>query len=850
MKDKVTRFLIVRLVFVSILCIIVFGVVTIRMNQNGAETIQEIGEIYMSGMSGQVARHFGTTVEQCFSQAGALTYSVPPEYAKGGQDLRVSLSYNARLRGFEYLAFYSSDGNFDMIYGNQIEAADQEIFWKMLQDGGEAMAIGSDTAGTDVILMGVPAPYPTKDGGNYVALVAGLPISYLSETLSFDADSMMIAYSIIRRDGGFIYRDSRIEEDNYFTRLKGFLALAKNQDMEKNVEKMGKAMDKGKDYTFELFTGTERRQMYCTKLPYSEWYLVLTMSYNTLDAAVERLDTQWTFTSLGGCAVILIALLLVFAGYFRLTRQQVWELDKARQAAEFANHAKSEFLSNMSHDIRTPMNGIIGMAAIATSNINNVSRVKNCLKKITASSRHLLGLINDILDMSKIENGKMSLNIKKASLSGIMQNTVSIMYTQIQEKKQRFYVCVGDVPYEYVYGDSVRLNQILINLLSNAIKFTPDGGDIQIMLHEEPSPKGERLIRVHLRVKDNGMGMSTEFQEKLFESFTREDNSRIEKSEGAGLGMTITKYIVDAMEGSIEVKSERDKGTEVQIILDLEKAEKREKLNLTDWDILVADENTVVCKNTAASLKSMGANPDVAFDSLSAVKLLESRSQDHTDYRAVLLDWKLGGTESIQTIQRLRNSCNAPIIWTCDGDWSGMEAAARAAGVDGFMDKPLFCSTLYSVLLQFAQYSPSKPQETESLDSGFEGKHILLAEDNELNWEIANGILSDMGLETEWAENGQLCVEKFCQSTHGWYDMILMDLRMPVMTGYDAAQAIRALDRDDATEIPIVAMSADAFADDIKKCLDCGMNAHLSKPIDVPQLIDILEQYIKGKGDV
>lgn len=588
--------------------------------------------------------------------------------------------------------------------------------------------------------------------------------------------------------------------------------------------------------------------MYCTKLPYSEWFLVTIMPYGPLDKVVNRLGLEWEVMGLGGCVIILAALVAVFIRYYHLTRQQISQLEEARQEALLANKAKSEFLSNMSHDIRTPMNAIVGMTAIATANMDNTQQVQNCLRKIALSSKHLLGLINDVLDMSKIESGKMTLNMDQVSLREVMDSIVSIVQPQVKTKKQKFDVSIHDIHTENVYCDSVRLNQILLNLLSNAIKFTSDGGRIRIALYEEESPKGEEFVRIHLHVKDNGIGMTPEFQEKIFESFTREDSARVRKTEGTGLGMTITKYIVDTMGGTIQVKSQLGEGTEFHVTLDLEKAEIQEAdMILPKWNMLVVDDDRQLCESTVAALKSIGIEADWTLDGESAVEKVKKSHEGHKDYHIILLDWKLPNMDGIETARQIRRYMGdqVPILLISAYDWSEIEESARSAGVTGFIGKPLFKSTLYHGLKPYAE-GIEPAQEEEDVSTHLNGIKILLAEDNDLNWEIAEELLSELGMELERAENGQICIEMFQKSAVGYYDAVLMDIRMPVMTGYEAAWGIRKLEREDS-DIPIIAMTADAFSEDIKRCLDCGMNAHVAKPIDVQEVARLLEKFIFKK---
>ncbi len=846
-QSNTTRFLITSMVLVALLSVFIFGFLAFYMNRKSADTISQVGSIYMSGMGEQISQHFATTIDLRLSQVEALVESIPPSGMEH-DTLRERLATAAQVRGFESLAFYSKSGEFEMIYGEEATLADPDPFLESLNAEEKKVAVGTTPDGEKYILLGVSTTYTMENGEECTALVAALPASYIGETLSlYDSEnSHSLVYShIIRYDGSFVIRSGDAFRDNYFDRIQA-LFEDEGADGRQYIQELEAAMVSQEDYNTVLQFGHERRHLYCTRLEYSEWYLVTVMPYGTLDEAVNELSGQWLYLVFAGCAIILTALLLVFWRYFLLLKAQMAELEEARQAAEAANKAKSEFLSNMSHDIRTPMNAIVGMTAIATANISDKKQVQNCLRKITLSSKHLLGLINDVLDMSKIESGKMTLNSDLVSLRELMDGLVSIVQPQVRSKRQQFDVFIHDIIAENVCCDSVRLNQIMLNFLSNAVKFTPEGGVIHVSLYQKPSPKGENFVQTHLLVKDNGIGMSAEFKAKIFESFSREDSTRVHKTEGTGLGMAISKYIVDAMGGSISVESELGKGSEFHVTLDLEVAEVQEvDMVLPPWRMLVVDDDKLLCETTVASLKAIGVDAEWTLDGETAVQMVENRHNLRDDYQVILLDWKLPGMDGIETARAIRKKLGdeVPIMLISAYDWGEIEEIARSAGINGFISKPLFKSTLYYGLRQFAGESSEPAELVAENHTDLHGKHILLAEDNELNWEIASDLLSEMGLVLDWAENGQICVNMFEHSPEGFYDAILMDIRMPVMTGYEAATAIRALDRPDA-DLPIIAMTADAFAEDIKKCLDHGMNAHVAKPIDVREVARLLEKYM------
>ncbi len=847
MSNKTTRFLKISLILIILLCVVIFVFLASTMSQQSRETITDVGSIYMTGMNERITIHYSTTINYWLSVVDDI---IDTSESEADYDmLREALASSARMRDVECLGFCSADGQFDMLGGSEINITDPEPFLESLSRGENKVAVGTDEAGNDIILLGISGSYPMSNGERSVGLVAGLMMDYFKSILALDRDDSSLVYShVVRRDGSFVIRSADTELGNYFDRIRELYDNAGAKDPERCISELSSAMELDEPYSAVLELGPEMMHLYCTSLPHSEWYLVTVMPYGELDELVRNTSSQWGYMTLFCCGVILLALLLVFAKYFSLTRKQMSALEEAKASAEHASRAKSEFLSNMSHDIRTPMNAIVGMTAIATTNIEDTQQVQNCLKKITLSSKHLLGLINDVLDMSKIESGKLTLSLDRLSLREVMDSVVSIVQPQVKAKKQRFDVSIHDVTDENVYCDGVRLNQVIINLLSNAMKFTPEGGAIRVSLSEEPSPIGDTHIRVHLVVEDNGIGMTKEFKEKIFVSFTREDNARVQKTEGTGLGMAITKYIVDAMGGSITVDSEQGKGSRFHVVIDMEKAEgTEEEMLLPDWNMLVVDDDRQVCESAVEALKSIGVNAEWTLDGESAVEMVKKRHERRNDYHIILLDWKLPGMDGIETASEIRRCMDEdiPILLISAYDWSDIESKARAVGVSGFISKPLFKSTLFCGLRRFASNDSDKDAEPVISESTLTGRRILLAEDNDINWEIAEELLSEIGMVLERAENGQICVDKFSAEKPNYYDAILMDIRMPVMTGYEATRAIRALDREDAREIPIIAMTADAFSDDIKKCIECGMNAHIAKPIDIQEIVAKLGKFLE-----
>ena len=729
MKDKaLPKSLKVGIVVMIGLTVFVFSLLGASIHSMSETTIEEIGTAYMAGMNEQVSLHFETIIELRLTMAESIAHIAAGDGASA-YGTREEIEYGARARHFLCAALYSPEGGLEMIFGDPVKLNHPESFLESLQKGERKAASAVDSGGDGVILFAVPCAYPMSGGGDSLAIVVGLSAEYMGEVLFLDSDQSLSYSFVIRKDGSYVVGNQGGTHENYFDRLA---SLFDGQDLDGDdcVEKLEAAMHAGEDYSSVVRDGGSRRHIYCTNLPYCDWYLVTVLPFEGLDDAISGMGSRWlTLVYAASCAVIAMLLYLFFR-YLKLFRGQVSELkrvngemdaarraaEEARREAEQANRAKQEFLSSMSHDIRTPMNAIVGMTSLALDNTDNPEQVRDYLGKIALSSKHLLGLINDVLDISKIESGKMLLNLETVPLQEAVDSIVNIIQPQAAAKNQQFRVTLREILSENVRCDGVRLNQVLLNLLGNSVKFTPEQGAVELTVYQEALPEDASRVRTHFLVRDTGIGMSKEYQQVIFESFSREDNTRVRKTEGSGLGMAITKYIVDAMGGTISVHSEQGRGSEFHVVFDLERAA-------------------------------------------------------------------------------------APAAQAADG-------GERTGGVD------------------------------------LKGKRILLAEDNELNWEVARELLSILELELDWAENGEICAEKFRKSPVGYYDAILMDVRMPVMDGYEATAAIRGLERGDAA-VPIIAMTADAFSEDIQRCLACGMNDHLAKPIDIETVARKLKKHLK-----
>ena len=525
-------------------------------------------------------------------------------------------------------------------------------------------------------------------------------------------------------------------------------------------------------------------------------------------------------------------------------------LKEALAVANHANQAKTTFLNSMSHDIRTPMNAIIGFTSLAATHIDNKKAVADYLQKITVSSNHLLSLINDVLDMSRIESGRTKLEEKEVRLPDVLHDLRSIVHSSVQGKQLDFFIDTQDVLHENVMVDKLRLNQVLLNILGNAIKFTPARGTVSLRVIENPCPR-QGYAEYEFRIKDTGIGMSLEYQQHIFEPFSREESSVVNGVQGSGLGMAITKNIVDMMNGAIAVHSEEGKGTEFTVILDLElagEAVSQEVIpELNNMHALVADDDFNTCSSVSKMLTTIGMRPEWTTSGKEAILRTRYAKESGDEFRAFIIDWLMPDMNGIEVVRRIRSEIgeDTPIIILTAYDWSGIEEEAREAGVTGFCSKPLFLSELREVLSRPFVKREAKEVEKEVMDmSVFLGKRILLAEDNELNRELAEAIFTEAGFLLEMAENGKLALEMLQAHEAGYYDLIISDIQMPVMDGYELSRQVRRLEDGKKAGIPILALTANAFEEDRQQVMEAQMNGHLAKPIDMEEVLKTIKEVL------
>ena len=534
-------------------------------------------------------------------------------------------------------------------------------------------------------------------------------------------------------------------------------------------------------------------------------------------------------------------------------RQQETALRAAYDAAEAANRAKTDFLSNMSHDIRTPMNGIIGMTAIAAAHIDNRERVQDCLQKITQASKHLLSLINEVLDMSKIESGKVDLVEQEFNLSELVDNLLTMTSAQIKAHRHELSVNISGVAPEAVIGDSLRIQKVFTNMMGNAVKFTPDGGRIQLSISEKPSGQ-PKVGCFEFVFEDNGIGMSEEFLGQIFKPFTRAEDGWVSKTQGTGLGMSISRNIVRMMGGDIKVESKLGVGSRftVTIYLKLQDDAQTHYDRFADLNVLVADDDAMSLESCCSMLDDLGMKAEGVASGAQAVDRVVLRHRQKQDYFACIIDWKMPGMDGIATTRAIRRAVGdeVPVIIISAYDWSDIEQEARAAGANAFISKPLFLSRLAKTFSALVGDEEGKEPETPLValeNLNLRGNRVLLVEDNALNVEIATEVLRMTGLDVDCATDGTEAVDCMAECEDGYYDMIFMDIQMPRLNGYDATRAIRAMNRPYCKQIPIIAMTANAFAEDVQAAKTVGMNEHIAKPLDMNALARVLNKWLRQK---
>ena len=679
---------------------------------------------------------------------------------------------------------------------------------------------------------------PETNSEKPAVLLRIIPISALEQKWVFPQTELVNAeLSMIDESGDYILKGSSFKNSDFFEFYKSY----NTTDPESSKKLFDRITSETGSVSMINSHGQECILAYTPVAATSGWTLLGLVPAE--DLRVEK--GNWVLFGVVSVGLVILFLCDLFYMIYLNKRLQTTAMK-----AESANKAKTDFLSTMSHDIRTPMNAIIGLTTIAEKNLGDAESTKESLRKISLASNHLLTLINDILDISKVESGKLKLSPLTFSIVDTVENLVNISQPMIKEKNIEFSFHINQMEKEYLYADQLRLNQIYINILSNAIKYTEPGGRVGVNLREDKSDTPD-CVKLTYIVADTGIGMSPEFMETMYRPFSRQVDSRVNSIQGTGLGLAITKQMVELIGGTIDCQSEQGKGTTFTVVLDIPIADRqREEMQLEPIDVLIVDDDETMLSTATDTLQSLGASVEQANNGLEALGMIEHRHLDGRDYNVIIVDWKMPDIDGLETIRRIRSEIDAhvPILLISAYDWSDIEDKAKAAGANGFVSKPLFKSTLYDKINDLIG-KESESLEPEDDYSDLQGLRILVAEDNDINWEIISAMLSMFGITADRAENGRVCVDMISEAEEGSYTLIFMDVQMPEMNGLDATRTIRKLENSWAASIPIVAMTADAFSENIMECMDAGMNGHIAKPIDVKLVIKEIRRIKEERGE-
>ena len=668
-------------------------------------------------------------------------------------------------------------------------------------------------------------------------LMRVIPVEVLSSKWVFPSEKYSDAQiSIIDREGNYIIKGKSFKNSNFFEFYKSYNQINKEEleNLESRIHETG------------MFTMANSKSEDCliVHVPVNTSFDWTILTYIPM-TDINKNDIDWLLIIVVSISLIILLVfdLMVIMRYNR-------NLSAAALAADAANKAKTDFLSTMSHDIRTPMNAIIGLTTIAEKNVNDSQSVSENLHKIKLASNHLLTLINDILDISKVERGNITLSPVTFSIVDSAENLVNISQPTVRQKNIDFRFRSKNIKYEYLYADQLRINQIFINILSNALKYTPANKQVYVDLNELPSQK-KGFIKLEYKVADTGIGMPESFMQVMYEPFIRQTDSRINTIQGTGLGLAITKKMVDMMGGKIECQSTEGVGTTFTITLDVEISSKEQtEQKLPPLEVLIIDDDEVLLETACDTLTALGTNPEVAESGETALTRLLAKKQAGKAYDVIILDWKMPDTNGVELTKKIREIAgnDISILLVSAYDWTQIEEDAKHAGVNGFISKPLFRYSLFKKISEVLGLEQNAASQEEN-NSDLKDMNILVAEDMDVNWEIISTLLGMYGINSRRAENGKVAVEMLKNIQPAEYDVVFMDIQMPEMNGLEATRLIRKLENPYAAGIPIIAMTADAFSENVAECLEAGMNGHIAKPIDINNVIKELKKIRQAKPD-
>ena len=848
---------------IMVLCVAVVVLIIVFYSIFASDKIYSESASHLTEIYGQVNINYSSTVQRNWNILGGWADYVKEKAESaedtGNKELTDYIEARKKDWGFTYFYFIDENGTGVSRDGKVVCTFEGIENYIPVLKGDEEAGVKPDnivmaterlrdgeTSTTTVTLFAVPVNIKYV-GQDYIAIGVTFNTTDMNKTLDINAFNGSGVCRIVTEAGGVLMSSNGKEDSRYIENLLASVEFTRGsaEDLRNNL-KNGKS-----DVAMFKYAKIE---YYIVNLPvgFNNWSMIGIVPAEILNHSMNNFRSV-TIGFMTGIFLLLGAagVGVVFAYQLRRAKQKELnlkqemnvKLEQALDIAKSANEAKSNFLSNMSHDIRTPMNAIIGFSTLLAKNAEKPDTVREYVKKITYSSQHLLGLINDVLDMSKIESGKTALNVEEFSLPELLEALYSMVLPQTKAKKQNFDMHTkGEIP-ERILGDKLRLNQILLNLLSNAVKYTPAGGSIGLVI-EEMEQNVHRHAHLRFVVKDNGLGMSEEFVQTIFQPFSREQTNAKKEIQGTGLGMAITKNIVDLMGGTISVESKQGVGSVFTVELELAVAEEMDdddfwqRHNITR--VLVVDDEEDIFLNVKELMEGTGVDISYAVSGMRAIEMVNESRTENNNFNVILLDWKMPEMNGIETAKRIREivGTEIPILVLTSYNFEEIEDEAKQAGIDFFLPKPFFMSNFRRAVehVRGTRGSDETASASDTDAVSLNGLKVLAAEDNEINAEILTELLSDEGVVCDIAHNGREALEMFEKSEPGQYDIIFMDVQMPVMNGYEATRAIRACAHENAKTIPILAMTANAFDEDVKSALDSGMNAHMSKPIDIDKL--------------
>lgn len=847
------------LVSIILACTICFLGMIYFSNTASQEAAVEMSTLYLRELTSQTVGHFHTSLRAQFAQLRTAVNALSDGDLEDQQALSAFLSQVRGYNSFTFLAFLDDRGEYHSVEGVFPAASKISSLGRLLEGEETFVSYNETILGGDMLLLGATIPPHSYGDRTFIAVLAGLDTMALNQQLSLEKEDTRTYSSIVAPNGNYIINNSRYSPavpkgTNIFSTLEQYAVFDHGYSLEQIQTDLRSS---GSGIAALTLDGMDWYLHYAP-IPETDWYMLTTAPYELVDATVRNLTFRLNRNAIIVLVVILTILSAVFFYYYATMRRSEQallrantEAEAARRRAEAASLAKSEFLSRMSHEIRTPMNGIIGMSAIAVQNIGNDAKVADCLKKVTLSSNHLLALINDVLDMSKIESGKVELRKARFDFRSFLESLGNLYHTQARDKGIHCETTLlGDVD-EALVGDSLRLNQILANLLSNALKFTPPGGSIRLRVSRLDGRGDEDTLWLRFVVQDTGCGIAPENFDKIFQSFEQENADVTHKYGGTGLGLAIVKRFSELMGGSVRVDSTPGGGSAFTVELPFGRVKERgESIRYEDLSALVVDDDPDAREHITLVLGKMGVRSESAGDGPEAVARVKQAHGRGEGFDVCFLDWRMPGMDGLETARRIRAAVGGgiAIVMVTAGDASDIAQEADALGAEGIVTKPVFKSSLADALAGLGRDrgQPSSGGGGHA-DCDFRGKHILLVEDNEINLEIATELIGMTGAAVETARDGVEAVERFQDSDTGQFDLILMDIQMPRMDGYEAARRIRALQRPDARSVPIFAMTANAFAEDAEKSREAGMDAHISKPLDIKALYAQMDRFLSGR---